>query len=155
MYRSPYEYSPLEHWHRIERWRDRLRAVPDDDTTDFLDFSIVVLLHCFGMRDWLLRSGMDEAQVSALFSSTELKVCRDLANGTKHLDVSHPSVDSHHEIVRAYRPWRRPDESESELRVHAGGVSYSLRDLCWECVRQIGEFMVTLPPGPSKRSVEE
>jgi hypothetical protein len=145
----------LEHWHRIERWRERLRAVPDDDTADFLDFSIVVLLHCFAMRDWLLKSGVADPQVRTLFDSAELKVCRDLANGTKHLSISQPSVDAHHQIRREHRLWRRPGESEGELKVFAGDVSYSLRDLCGECVRQIGAFIATLPPGQSKRSPDE
>jgi len=148
MYRSPYAYSPIEHWQRIERWNKRLRAVREDDTPDFLDFSIVVLMHCFAMRDWLLASGVEREKVSGLFSSTELKVCRDLVNGSKHLRLHNASVDEHHEIVRAWRPWQRPGESESELKVHAGGVSYSLRSLCSTCVDQIGAFMDELPPGP-------
>ena len=151
MHRSPYEYPPEEHWKRIQRWRQRLREVHSDDSADFLDHAVVVLLHCFSMRDWLINSGVDEKSVRKLYESDALKVCRDVANGTKHLSITKPSVDKDHAIVRSYRPWRQPDESESELQLLAGGVSYTLRDFCGECVRQIGEFMAALPQGKGRR----
>jgi hypothetical protein len=152
MYRNPFSYPPDEHWHRIKRWYRRLLEIESDESPEFTDYAIVVLLLCFSMRDWLINSGVEKPSVDGLFSSIELQVCRDVANGTKHFRIDHPSVDRHHEIIRTYVPPLPNGTSRNKLVLHAGGKSYGLREFCAECVRQIGDFMARLKP--TKRTNE-
>lgn len=136
-------HGPYEQWETIKRWHGRLRAVNSEESPEFADYAVVVLLHCFAMRDWLINSGVDRRRVEELFASTELQVCRDVANGTKHLRITRPSVDEHQEILRIYVPPNTDGASQNKLVLHAGGRSYGVREFCGECVRQIGEFMTS------------
>lgn len=149
---APFSYYPHEHMARIDRWYRRLCAIPVQDSLDYVDHAIVVLLHCFGMRDWLRECGVSQTDLDSLFGSEELKLCRDIANGTKHLNVNRPSVDPNHEVRRRYVPWRRLGEPETEVIVCAfDGQRFGsvlLHDLCKRCVEQIHAFVDNLPTPP-------
>jgi hypothetical protein len=82
-----YEYPPEEHCKRIQRWRQRLREVRSDAFADFLDDAVVVLLHCFSMRDWLINFTLDLG--SELGGSREGKRLW----GTREVIVDANSVD--------------------------------------------------------------
>jgi hypothetical protein len=146
-HRTPGALAVLEHWQRICRWQVRFERLciggKAPDSIDVLDHAIVVLIACFSMRDWLLNAWAgDKSEVEDLFSASwELQVCRDIANGAKHLDLTRPSVDAHHEIGRSLNPYPRPDEPKVELVLHAGGKRAGLADFCHSCVAEIRRWL--------------
>src|ERR1700686_3248977 len=97
-----------EQWERALRWEQRLHrlAAAGAPPDDLLDHALVVLQHCFSMRDWLVNSGVGrKPEVHKFFSTVpDLELCRDVVNGSKHLRVDHPSVDPKHLTVQEYVP---------------------------------------------------
>jgi hypothetical protein len=82
---------------RMKRWRARLgerTGVEDRRVDDFYAFFST----CFHLKDWLKQDNSlpesvradVETHVNATFW---LKLCADLANGSKHLELSRPRVD--------------------------------------------------------------
>jgi hypothetical protein len=52
------------------------------------DIIVSFFIHCFHLGDWLKASGVDAGKVDAhIHSKYELQICRNIANGTKHLKL--------------------------------------------------------------------
>jgi hypothetical protein len=81
----------VEQWQRVLRWQQRLHAIVSehyDDGDAVVDHALALLQNCFSMRDWLSSSLPSKGtEIQNLFSSPSLRLCRDLANGSKHLAI--------------------------------------------------------------------
>ncbi len=128
----------VEQWGRIKRWQRRLHdcVKGNGDSDDVVDYALVLILNCFAMRDWLINSkAIPQVAVDSIFSSFELKMCRDIAIGNKHYSVNSQSIDSDHRIHREYVPY-----SESHNFTYCvvfGSEKYDFIELCDKCVGQI------------------
>lgn len=80
----------------------------------------------------------------------EMAVCRDIANGTKHLRVNRPTLDAKPTIGREYHsadwPGKRPGTKESyfiilEDRQTQAEIRFDLQDLAGRCVRSWQELL--------------
>jgi len=142
-----------EQWGRILRWLQRLRAVMSDDQSsdsERMDFLQTVLLQCFILRDWL---GQPLPPVAvAAFQEHDLQLCRDVANGQKHLRLSRPSVDPDYLTVRIYEPGPLGEPASVPPRpplvlVYCRGdhrVARDLWDLCEACVARLARLLEEL-----------
>ena len=53
-----------------------------------IDIIISFFMHCYHLTDWLIKSGIKKENIFGFIDkSYELKVCRDLANSTKHFGI--------------------------------------------------------------------
>ena len=126
-------------FNRVLRWHERLIASAANGTPDLEDFAFAFFQNCYHLREWIAQtSTVPAADLDALFaSSKELRLCRDICNGTKHLNISRPSIDGQFSIAREYAP----DEPHgTRLFVVAGGDFYYLIDLAATCVAQWRSF---------------
>jgi hypothetical protein len=78
-----------DQWNRMIRWKadlDRTYCGRSDGlgTEDALDHALAFFVACFHLGDWLQHDGFTGARAYAK-SDPALRVCRDLANGHKHL----------------------------------------------------------------------
>ena len=74
------------------RWRQRMAISADD--TDLVDSTHAFFGACFHLRDWLqadasVPQGVGAAAATLVNTDASLKMCADLANGLKHLVLSH------------------------------------------------------------------
>lgn len=96
----------IEQWARVRRWEARVRkldADPSVSADDLFDYTIALVQNAFAMRDWLKTSLPDRtSEIDLLFDSPRLGLVRDLANGSKHLTISKPSVDAQHAVLRVH-----------------------------------------------------
>lgn len=95
----------------VGRWHARVRAAANGEpSADEFDFLVVFFVHCFHLRDWLEMSGVvAKVEIADLFkASPELRLCRDIANGFKHMALSSPSVDARFSLVNEYVPKNWP-----------------------------------------------
>lgn len=90
----------------LERIRRGYEGIEDMDDVEFQDMVWSFFQHCWHVKDWLhhdpLASTAQKAAAIALaHQSDALMMCRDLCNGTKHLNLSHPSsgVGASHQYV--------------------------------------------------------
>ena len=82
---------------RMLRWRDRIEAIDwsaDSIPDTALDDVYAFFQNCFALRDWISEGEPDlkSAAYGAVDESPALKICRDLCNGTKHFNLSHPGT---------------------------------------------------------------
>jgi hypothetical protein len=130
---------------RLRRWHQRVLAVrrerSDQLTNADLDTVYAFFQSAYHLRDWMKNdSGAPVKDLEQLMRDTpSLRICRDLCNGSKHLVVTRPSVDSRTSLLREYVPGPVGTRDLGSIRhvVIAGGKHdlWALIDDCmaaWE-----------------------
>lgn len=133
----------LIQWERVLRWRQRTVAALARDTEP-IDFLLVLFTNIFQMRDWMAASMPTwHADVANLFTSAELALARDLANGSKHMVVTSPSIDASAGVAREYA-------GQGEIKhvvPRPGGQNTEALPLADACIAQIADFLRRATPG--------
>jgi hypothetical protein len=78
----------------------------DFDDVRLLDEIWAFLIACFSLRDWLTNDGAvakNDSDLKKLFESLELRICRDLANGAKHLTLNETRSTEAFAVGREYK----------------------------------------------------
>lgn len=91
---------------RAARWHKRVVSAANTAAPDLEDFTYTFFQNCYHLREWMLQTGgASQLELDEFFArNIELQVCRDVCNGTKHLNLSHASVDRSFSIGREYTP---------------------------------------------------
>jgi hypothetical protein len=137
-----------EQFFRVKRWQERLKEISigraDTRASDYYeDILYAFFQNCFHLKDWIVNSGALSKNVVEDFinSNTDMKICRDLCNGSKHLIINNPSIGKNVSIVRrdySLSIGGGPAEIKVHYSVNAGGLpldAYSLAESCvihWE-----------------------
>lgn len=111
-----------EQWERVKRWYNIFHEItfgsPRYESTDYYqDVVYAFFINCYHLRDWIIKDKTvelkDKKQKVDNFirSTTCLRICRDLCNGTKHLelDISRSSTGT------------QPEINKREISVELGG----------------------------------
>lgn len=139
------------HYGFILRWHARVRNAANGVASgEELDFLLTFFMYCFHLRDWLEKSSaVTRNEMTFLFKANpELRLCRDIANGFKHMRLTDPSVDARFSIINEYVPknwpgaYRYPNgkwticaHNKKEL------YQYGLVELADRCVAIWDEFL--------------
>jgi len=83
-----------DQWKRVLRWLERIEATPRN-STEYDDFIWAFFQNCWHMKDWikndqLLSSSFRSGIEGMALRERSLRVCADLANGTKHFELQKP-----------------------------------------------------------------
>lgn len=87
-------------YRRARRWLERFLAVANEwdshTLDDQIDFALAFFQNAYHLRDYLLREGaVSQKSLDDLMEQTrDLRIARDLTNGSKHRLVTKPSVDA-------------------------------------------------------------
>jgi len=136
---------------RMKRWRTRLRegtGVEDQRLDDFYAFFTA----CFHLKDWLkCDTSLPEhvrADVETYISATFwLKLCADLANGSKHLELSTARVDPKARVARqgpAFQPGMvqaNAFQTKPIVTVEADGKAWAALTVANHCVEAWESFL--------------
>jgi hypothetical protein len=128
-------------YERMQRWYERARtAAQGSDGQDEMDFVLVLFQHMWTLRDWIYEACPEaRAALEALFrDNLELRLCRDIANGFKHMTLSKPSVDGAFSIVFEHNPRGR---RLGNMVVLAGGHKFELLELASKGVSLWSQFI--------------
>lgn len=130
---------------RVLRWLIRIRdtaagRVHDSPTDSYEDEVIAFFQACYHLKDWLKNdpaSRVTSSEVEDFVERTpSLRLCGDLANGSKHLQLDRPRVDPDARIgARNYKlglGGRGPTISVT-YTVEAAGKTYDALTLAEEC----------------------
>lgn len=122
----------------VRRWHERVLGAAQTGSPDLQDFIFVFFQNCYHLREWLHRtSKIPKSEIDKFYSTTkELMLCRDICNGTKHLDVDHASVDAGFSIGWEYVP-REPNGGRLFL---IADNKYDLLELATKCLQLIEGF---------------
>lgn len=130
---------------RVRRWHQRIQGLQsgrseDDTDSSVLDYAYTFFQNCNHLADWISNDAPDRrADVERLIRATpELRICRDIANATKHLDLDRPPkmADGFADGVE-YVPWGGGAVSPFVI---AGGEKYQLFDLVDRCMEAWERF---------------
>lgn len=137
-------------YNRMMRWVDRFKELSSKEHKEsakthlYFDTMYTCFQNIFFLKDWLLHdtSLTSKDLNNFIDSNKEIGVCRDICNGTKHYDISSPSIDKEFGIIRQYDPhhdlW---DSSEWEIIICAGGEIYKPYDLISRCIDLWDKFI--------------
>jgi hypothetical protein len=128
----------VHRWHGRVQALGRRRAAHGDMEAEH-DFVYAFFQNCHHLRHWLEADGAASGAELDRFigAHPELRLCRDICNGTKHLRLSRPSLDADfsigREYVPAHGPGARPHVNETWF-VIAGGEKRDLFELADRCL---------------------
>ena len=134
---------------RMERFLERARlAASQGHGDDEMDFTLVAFQQALALRDWVHEACPPvRKQLEQLFASVELGICRDIANGFKHMELrKKASVDPAFSIVFEYNPMLK---AKGEMVVLAGAHKFPLLGLATSCVEQWRAFIEETQLRPS------
>lgn len=138
-----FEWSGWQgHYRRTRRWLDRLLEVANDwdaySMDEQIDFVLVFFQNCYHLRDYLLREQAVERRAldELMRRSRPLRICRDLANGSKHRMITSASVDSSPWIVRTLN-----FGGTSRLTLKADPELLDLVSVAASCLAEWDEFL--------------
>lgn len=137
-------------YERMLRWHERAHlAAAQGRFDDEMDFVLVFFQQSLSLRDWI-HDALPTARndLEALFrDNVELKVCRDIANGFKHMSLGRKaSVDRAFSIVFEYNP---RGTREGDMVVLAGGHQFELLELADRCASLWKAFVESKQLEPS------
>lgn len=95
---------------RMIRWKSRFNESLDTENgDDIFDFIYAFFQSAYHLRDWMVSDGTaTREEMTELFqNSTELQLCRDICNATKHLQYDRPSIDPKPMIAREWDPFNK------------------------------------------------
>ena len=131
-------------WERIRRWHRRLiDAATPEEAEDFL---YAFFQNCYSLRDWLAPPEFQTRDVNELFeNSTDLRLCRDIANMTKHFELSRqPATGREPSLAREYAgPGQGWFEDDSNLVVLSDGKNLDARELAARCLAVLERFLAS------------
>ena len=149
----------MEQFERSKRYLERIRIIyfgyfssigHDKDSYD--DDVISFFIHCYHIRDWFIH--LNTASLSAgdvdkyINSHLSLRICADLANGTKHCRLTRSlRTDRQPHIVNKQREtstWVTSDGGgeymKSKYSVMSGEELYDALDLAEDCMELWSQF---------------
>lgn len=134
---------------RIIRWRDKFNSLTFDEKNiekahEYLDFMYACFQSIFHLKDWLIQeSSIKKDEVFEFINSNkEIGICRDICNGTKHYNITSPSVDEKFGFIRSYNPFHKQFNSPKwNVVLCAGGETYKPIDLINKCIILWNEFI--------------
>jgi hypothetical protein len=137
---------------RVERWEKRAAAAVDSGSPDAEDFLLAFFQSAYHLRDWLLNSGTaSKADLDAVVRATPaLSLCRDVANGSKHLTLRATERTARVGLMREYAPGLSSGWRWRMLAIERrkdGTVEYhEIFEVMVECVDAWRAFCAELPP---------
>jgi hypothetical protein len=129
---------------RLERWYERARHARDPQ--DIEDYLYALFQGCHHLGEWLPEADFPSQRVRRfLDANVEMKVCRDLANVTKHRELTRPpATKAEPTIARVYvaggRGWFGSDAALVVL-TDVSDRPYDLLELAGLCLTLWREFL--------------
>lgn len=96
---------------RMDRWKER--AVPLSSersgkaTGDAVDFALAYFIWAHSLRDWLIEDqAVKKEQLDDLLGKSKAwKICRDMANRSRHFNLKQNPTDKDWSLLRSYDPF--------------------------------------------------
>jgi len=143
-----------EQWRRIQRWyadfeqtergRDHRR-----ESDSYLDEAYAFFQNCHHLKDWLQNdpsSGVSKMDAEALINGSEmLRICADLANGSKHLKLRDTRTGDRETKIGRRRFFfaLTPTKIAVSYEVRSGGSVYDAFNVAEACMAEWTGFLTS------------
>jgi len=146
-------------WARVNRWYDRFgkidAGVEHYQPSDFSDDEMwSFFINCYHFKDWLKNdpaSGLSNQEVEDFVDkSANLRLCGDLANGSKHAVLTRARVDKSTRLKsRKFKFDMHAGQGEHnpfptlavKYVIEANGVTYDTFGLATDCLKEWQSFL--------------
>ncbi len=136
-------------YNRVRRWADKFKKlsfVEDQGETThyYFDTMYACFQNIFFLKDWLLEeSPLTLGDLNEFVKGhKEIGICRDICNGTKHYNISNPSVDKEFGVIKQYNPYHKLWNTEKwEIIICSGGDTFKPLDLINKCIDLWDDFI--------------
>lgn len=163
------ENKYLEQWERVKRWYERLNDIKIPKNTnhqdELLDYYYAFLFNLYHLKDWVKISNKSKGkELEKMFDKdhgTEyFKVCADLVNGIKHLEIDRKvRIDPNTRVGKKSTSIAMQCEYmvvgqsitsdkkeilptyEHNYFVKSNGKEYDISIICEECFKIISKFI--------------
>jgi hypothetical protein len=137
-----------QQWKRVGRWFERFRETAKGrdhkrESDAYQDEAYAFFLTCFHLKDWLKNDDASSAAASDvedfISESPSLRLCADLANGSKHLRLTRPRVDPEAKVGRRQyflTLGSGVPRIAAKYEVEAAGKKHDAFELASECMRE-------------------
>lgn len=131
------------HWAQVKRWHARLMRAPN--RADAEDFAYAFFQACYVLRDWLPRKDFPLLEVEAFIEKhAEMRLCRDLANMTKHGRLTRSSTGREPSFAREYRSSGTGSfDSDSDLVLLSQWEKHDPREIATRCLTLWEQFFAS------------
>jgi hypothetical protein len=134
----------IEQFNRVKRWYERFEEISkgkehDRESDYYEDIVYAFFQNCFYLKDWIINSGvLNKNTVNKFISlNKDMRICRDLCNGSKHLIINNPSIDKdismnehkYYILIGSGVP-----EKKFDYLIHSNGLVINAFDLATNCV---------------------
>ncbi len=132
-----------EQWDRLSRWYQRVHESRGVDREEFL---YAFFQNCASFRDWIHANrspNVTKVTLEELVrSNTELSVCQDISNGSKHFALNDPKMPREFARAREYVPAPLAGGvSAWSFVILSDGHKYDVVDLADTCYRLWQTFL--------------
>lgn len=149
----------LEQFERVKRWHETLNKIkvsnsPEKETDYQVDCIYAFYMNCYHLKDWLINSDAITNKEANDFieKNLELKICRDLTNGAKHLKLNNPSLKERgflgHDVTlqREYDYFQKILKYDNPIQninyvILVGSEKYNVFELADKCMRLWEELL--------------
>ena len=144
---SSHDYQGwLSQFARTHRWYKKIKSHQAETRSHGLsgeaeDCIYAFFQNCFHLREWIEKSKViSKPDIDSFISGhQELRICRDICNGTKHMVIDRPSVSADISTYREYDwlsvPSGQPEaRGTTTFRILIGGAKYDMFDLADRCM---------------------
>ncbi|MDI9778479.1 hypothetical protein QM325_11975 [Pseudomonas putida] len=138
---------------RIERLYAGVFSSLGHDEEAYFDDVLSFFIHCHHVRDWALhqdRTSMKARDIDAFIDLNEpLRICADLANGSKHCKLTRTPRSSHQPTISEpqthYSTWLVGNGGGQVLQcsysVESNGQPFDVQELARECIILWEQFL--------------
>jgi len=97
----------IEQYERVKRWYQRLKNITDGREHNlpseyYQDEVLAFFINCYHLKDWIINDNSAEISsksVEDFVNQSEfLRVCGDVCNGSKHLNITSPKSDKNTKV---------------------------------------------------------
>lgn len=147
---TPVDTRYRNQWGRVGRLSGRLKAAgfsSSEDAVNAHDDAISFFMHCFHLGDWLKKSGvMTKDDWDKFFGESgpmHMRLCRDICNGAKHLELTRPpSFHRDSKVGLSVTAGIFGNENEYRIEIFVKNKTYSLEDIAGRCMEEWRHFLV-------------
>ena len=140
----------LDQWKRTLRWYKRLKdicsGIQHDKPQQFYQDEIRAFFDsCYHLKHWLEKSGKPSPSFTGLNAnvSDNMKICRDICNGDKHLVLNETAFDKNTNFSRkdVTIVIGSPHIIKEKYYVRSGGKDISVEKVAEECIKEWRSFL--------------
>ncbi|MDD5155159.1 MAG: hypothetical protein PHF11_01575 [Candidatus Omnitrophica bacterium] len=145
----------VEQYDRMIRWYERIKNINhgilhNRDSRFYEDEVHAFFINCYHLKDWILHDKTlkiiekDKKLKDFINNSSPLKICHDICNGLKHLELDKPKIDKNTQFKSRHYSLELGGEKlilSAKYSIQCGGKTFDAFSLATSCIEAWKDFI--------------